>query len=61
VGTITVKIPLIKKSAACVECRHYGGRREEGGEKFGWCLKHNQRITMDVALGCSPRKSWKKK
>jgi len=56
-----IKIPLVKKTIACIECKHYGGKREDGGEKFGWRMKRDERITMEVSLGCSPKKSWKKK
>ena len=57
---MTVKIPLIKKSIACVECRYFAIYKEENRRRLGYCnLKRAP--TKDAALECRPKKSWKKK
>ena len=58
-GTIKIEIPLIKKSGACCECKYYGTHRGRNAEKTKWCSKYGKLLTMEVALGCRPKKSWK--
>ena len=55
---ITIKIPLIKKSIACVDCKYYGVLKETNGKRPGYCARLHS-YTSEVGLTCKPKKSWK--
>ena len=55
-----IKIPLVKKSIACRECKFFRTVKEEAGAETGRCDLWEM-PTEKIALKCRPKKSWKAK